>query len=131
MIIASLARGDDELWRLCRTNAGHPPPLLVSHDGRARYLTDARHPARDRTDPVSPRCLHRPATPHHGLLHTDGLVESPHRSIDHGLDRLRRHVASLARCPVDSFCYWSRSAPATTTTTSPCWRCAHPPSAFV
>ncbi|MEU9443096.1 hypothetical protein AB0D42_19650 [Streptomyces sp. NPDC048304] len=55
------------------------------------------------------------------LLHTDGLVESPHRSIDHGLDRLRRHVASLAAALwiPSATCYWSRSAPATTTTTSP------------
>lgn len=38
------------------------------------------------------------------LLYTDGLVESPHASIDHGLDRLRRHAASLAHRPLDSFC---------------------------
>ncbi|MFF2519396.1 SpoIIE family protein phosphatase [Streptomyces sp. NPDC058086] len=105
MILATLALDDDELWQLCWTNAGHPPPLLVSHDGRARYLTDAHgillgtgmfRPRPDVFTVLPPRTTL--------LLYTDGLVESPHHSIDHGLDRLRRHAASLAHRPLDSFC---------------------------
>ncbi|MFD3730977.1 SpoIIE family protein phosphatase [Streptomyces sp. NPDC058632] len=105
MILATLALGDDEAWRLCWTNAGHPPPLLVSHDGRARYLTDAHgillgtgmiRPRPDACTVLPPRTI--------VLFYTDGLVESPHHSIDHGLDRLRRHAASLAHRPLDSFC---------------------------
>ncbi|WAX78157.1 SpoIIE family protein phosphatase [Streptomyces sp. KMM 9044] len=105
MILATLALGDDELWRLSWTNAGHPPPLLVSHDGRARYLTDAHgillgtgmvRPRPDTVTVLPPRTT--------VLLYTDGLVESPHHSIDHGLDRLRRHAASLAHRPLESFC---------------------------
>ncbi|CAM5257153.1 SpoIIE family protein phosphatase OS=Streptomyces tendae OX=1932 GN=GUR47_06955 PE=4 SV=1 [Streptomyces tendae] len=38
------------------------------------------------------------------MLYTDGLVESPHHSIDDGLDRLRRHAASLVHRPLNSFC---------------------------
>ena len=105
MILATLARGDDELWQLRWTNAGHPPPLLVSHDGRARYLTDA-HGILLGTGVIRPRpdvfTVLPPRTTL--LLYTDGLVESPHHSIDRGLDRLRRHAASLAHRPLDSFC---------------------------
>ncbi|MFG2452846.1 SpoIIE family protein phosphatase [Streptomyces sp. NPDC048512] len=105
MILATLTRGDDELWQLCWTNAGHPPPLLVSHDGRARYLTDA-HGILLGTGVIRPRPDVLTTLPPRTtlLLYTDGLVESPHSSIDHGLDRLRRHAASLAHRPLDSFC---------------------------
>ncbi|WP_250293540.1 SpoIIE family protein phosphatase [Streptomyces atroolivaceus] len=105
MILATLALGDDKLWQLRWTNAGHPPPLLVSHDGRTRYLTEAHgillgtgmiRPRPDAVTVLPPRTT--------VLLYTDGLVESPHHSIDYGLDRLRRHAASLAHRPLDSFC---------------------------
>ncbi|MFJ3224629.1 SpoIIE family protein phosphatase [Streptomyces sp. NPDC086783] len=105
MILATLARRDDGLWALHWTNAGHPPPLLVGHDGQTRYLDDAHGIllgtglTRARPDAITvlpPRSTL--------LLYTDGLVETPHRSIDHGLDRLRRHAAALAHRPLDSFC---------------------------
>ncbi|WUG05349.1 SpoIIE family protein phosphatase [Streptomyces sp. NBC_00467] len=105
MILAMLTPGDDELWRLSWTNAGHPPPLLITHDGQARYLdethgmllgTGAIRPRPDAVTILPPRATL--------LLYTDGLIESPHHSIDHGLDRLRRHAASLAHRPLDSFC---------------------------
>ncbi|WP_062650657.1 SpoIIE family protein phosphatase [Streptomyces maremycinicus] len=105
MILARLTLGEDTLWRLHWTNAGHPPPLLVTHDGQARYLDEAHGMllgtgvTRARPDAltvVPPRATL--------LLYTDGLVESPQRSIDHGLVRLRRHAAALAHRPLDSFC---------------------------
>ncbi|MFJ2261854.1 SpoIIE family protein phosphatase [Streptomyces sp. NPDC087844] len=105
MILAKLTLGDDTLWRLRWTNAGHPPPLLITHDGQARYLdgahgillgTGVTRPRPDAVTVLPPRATL--------LLYTDGLVESPHYSIDHGLDRLRRHAASLAHRPLDSFC---------------------------
>ncbi|MFF7977083.1 SpoIIE family protein phosphatase [Streptomyces sp. NPDC007905] len=105
MILATLALGEDRWWRLRWTNAGHPPPLLVGHDGQARYLGDAHGillgtgVSKPRPDAVT--VLPPGATV---LLYTDGLVESPHHSIDQGLDRLRRHAASLAHRPLDSFC---------------------------
>ncbi|MFJ8657236.1 SpoIIE family protein phosphatase [Streptomyces rochei] len=105
IILATLALGDDGLWRLHWTNAGHPPPLLVSHDGQADYLEDAhgillgtgvRRPRPNAVTVLPPLTTL--------LLYTDGLVESPHRSIDRGLERLRRYAASLAQRPLGAFC---------------------------
>ncbi|MFD7922390.1 SpoIIE family protein phosphatase [Streptomyces sp. NPDC059740] len=105
MVLARLTRDGNGLWRLHWTNAGHPPPLLVTHDGQAQYLTDAHGMllgtglARPRPD-AAVAVLPPRATL---LLYTDGLVESPHHPIDEGLNRLRQHAASLARRPLDSF----------------------------
>ncbi|MEU3504221.1 SpoIIE family protein phosphatase [Streptomyces hundungensis] len=105
MILGTLAMGDDGLWRLRWTNAGHPPPLLVEHDGQARYLTDghgillgagSNAPRPDAVTVLPPNST--------VMFYTDGLVESPHHCIDDGLDRLRRHAAALARRPLESFC---------------------------
>lgn len=105
IILATLTVGEDALWRLRWTNAGHPPPLLVSHDGRADYLEDAHGillgTGFSRPRPSAVTVLPPRATL---LFYTDGLVESPRRSIDLGLDRLRRHAASLAHRPLGSFC---------------------------
>lgn len=105
MIFGRISRGEDGLWLLRWTNAGHPPPLLVTHDGQARYLDDAHGillgTGADRPRPDMVTVLPPRATL---LLYTDGLVESPHRSIDRGLDRLRRHAAALARRPLPRFC---------------------------
>ena len=105
MILARLTLGEDALWRLRWTNAGHPPPLLVTHDGQTRYL-DQGHGILLGTGVTRPRPDAVTVLPAQAtlLLYTDGLVESPHHSIDHGLDRLRRHAASLAHRPLDSFC---------------------------
>ncbi len=105
MIFARLTLGDDALWHLRWTNAGHPPPLLVTHDGQTHYLDEAHgillgtgvtRPRPDAVTVLPPRATL--------LLYTDGLVESPKHSIDHGLNRLRRHAAALAHRPLDSFC---------------------------
>ncbi|HSA52359.1 MAG TPA: SpoIIE family protein phosphatase [Yinghuangia sp.] len=92
-------------WQLRWTNAGHPPPLLVTRDGQARYLEDGhgillgsgmdlRRP--DAVAPLPPLSTL--------VLYTDGLIESPRRSIDAGLTELRRHAAALAQRPLDTFC---------------------------
>ncbi|MBC9724211.1 SpoIIE family protein phosphatase [Streptomyces sp. TRM68367] len=104
MIFARLTVSDDGRCTLCWTNAGHPPPLLVTRDGAARYLTEGHGVLlgiaadQDRADATAD--LPPGSTL---LLYTDGLVESPGDSIDDGLHRLRRHAASLARRPLESF----------------------------
>lgn len=104
MILARLTVAEDGLWQLEWTNAGHPPPLLVTHDGRTRFLTEGHgillgtgtdRPRRDAVVALPPRATL--------VLYTDGLVESTRHSIDDGLDRLRQHAAALARRPLDSF----------------------------
>ncbi|MFI1505617.1 SpoIIE family protein phosphatase [Streptomyces sp. NPDC020597] len=104
LILARIEAADDGHWRLTWTNAGHPPPLLISHDGLAEYLTGghgillgtgARRPRTDATAPLPPGSTL--------LLYTDGLIEEPGHTLDEGLHRLRRHAAALAHRPLASF----------------------------
>ncbi|CAL9368692.1 hypothetical protein SUDANB1_00816 [Streptomyces sp. enrichment culture] len=103
-IFARVEPAEDGHWQLSWTNAGHPPPLLISHDGLARYLTEGhsillgtqtgtRRP--DATAQLPPGSTL--------VLYTDGLVEAPRRTLDEGLDRLRQHAAALAHRPLASF----------------------------
>jgi serine/threonine-protein kinase RsbW len=69
--------------------AGHPPPLVISPDGRARYLWDGR------SAPLGSMLGDRRADAESHLadgetlvLYTDGLVERRSESIDAGLERL-------------------------------------------
>ncbi|MEE1760232.1 MULTISPECIES: SpoIIE family protein phosphatase [unclassified Streptomyces] len=104
LIFGRVERGDDT-WALRWTNAGHPPPLLITHDGRSRFL-DEEHDhllgtglTRARTDTLTP--LPPKSTL---VLYTDGLIESPGHTLDRGLARLRQHAAALAHRPLHVFC---------------------------
>ncbi|MEU4466952.1 SpoIIE family protein phosphatase [Streptomyces sp. NPDC024017] len=103
-IFARIEPAEDGHWQLSWTNAGHPPPLLISRDGLARYLTDGhgillgtqtgtRRP--DATAQLPPGSTL--------VLYTDGLIEAPGSSLDEGLNRLRQHAAALAHRPLASF----------------------------
>lgn len=104
MLLAKISVGGDGLWQLHWTNAGHPPPLVITHDGQAEYLSDP-HGILLGTGFTGPRPDAVTLLPARAtlLLYTDGLVESPRHPIDHGLNQLRRHAASLAHRPLDSF----------------------------
>ncbi|TDD13395.1 SpoIIE family protein phosphatase [Nonomuraea diastatica] len=105
-ILARIEGPDEGPWQLRWTNAGHPPPLLVTPDGRAEYLeqgqglllgtglSDVSRP--DATVPLPPRSTL--------LFYTDGLIEVPGTDLDTGMGRLRRHAAALACHPLDEFC---------------------------
>ncbi|MFG2577031.1 SpoIIE family protein phosphatase [Streptomyces sp. NPDC048481] len=104
LILAKIEEEDAGSWKLSWTNAGHPPPLLISHDGLAEYLTDghgillgtgARRPRADATALLPPGSTL--------LLYTDGLIEEPGHTLDEGLHRLRQHAAALAHRPLASF----------------------------
>ncbi|WP_314222845.1 SpoIIE family protein phosphatase [Streptomyces zaehneri] len=104
MILARVEEADEGWWKLSWSNAGHPPPLLISHDGLADYLTGghgillgtgAGEPRSDGTALLPPGSTL--------LLYTDGLIEEPGHTLDEGLQRLRRHAAALAHRPLDSF----------------------------
>lgn len=89
--------------RIVWSNAGHPPPILITDDGAVTVLDggvrdadesdlllgiDARTPRREFHVVVD-----RPATV---LLYTDGLVEQRGQSLDDGLDRLVEELRRLA-----------------------------------
>ncbi|WP_251091576.1 GAF domain-containing SpoIIE family protein phosphatase [Streptomyces sp. Caat 7-52] len=104
LIFARISRTETGHWQLTWTNAGHPPPLLVTRDGLAHYLTDghglllgtgAGTTRRDATVVLPPGCTL--------LLYTDGLVEAPGRTLDDGLNRLRQHAAALAHRRLPSY----------------------------
>ncbi|MDI5974372.1 SpoIIE family protein phosphatase [Streptomyces sp. SL13] len=104
LVFAVMERGADGMWRLTWTNAGHPPPLLVTQDGRASYLTDG-HGMLLGTGLTPTRTDASITLPPRSTLafYTDGLVESRARPIDDGLGRLRKHAASLAHRPLAAF----------------------------
>jgi len=86
-------------------NAGHPAPVLVRVDGSVELL--ARPPDRllgvgasvIRTDHAQ-----QLATGDTVLLYTDGLVETPGRSLDEGTDDLLRALAGAAGRPLEQLC---------------------------
>ncbi|MEV5355738.1 SpoIIE family protein phosphatase [Streptomyces sp. NPDC052693] len=104
MIFARLEAADDGHWELRWTNAGHPPPLLISRDGLTRYLLDG-HGILLGTGAGKPRPDASTVLPPGStlLLYTDGLIEAVGRSLDEGLERLRQHAAALAHRPMASF----------------------------
>ncbi|MGW1004319.1 SpoIIE family protein phosphatase [Streptomyces sp. NPDC002520] len=104
LVFARMSENADGHCELSWTNAGHPPPLLVTREGVARYLTDGHGillgvtPEQVRPDATAE--LPPGATL---LLYTDGLIESPGHTLDEGLERMRRHAAALARHPLEPF----------------------------
>ena len=109
VIFARLEGPETGPWDLHWVNAGHPPPLLITSDGHARFLTGGHGPligmsataqlgitwsdARETLPPSSTL-----------LLYTDGLVEHRNHSIDIGLHLLQRHAIALARHDMEDIC---------------------------
>ncbi|MFJ1972516.1 SpoIIE family protein phosphatase [Streptomyces sp. NPDC087903] len=94
-------------WTLQWTSAGHPPPLLLTPDGPARYLEAGQGlllgapPGTGGSRPNATQPLPAGSTL---LLYTDGLIEIPGSDLDTGLSRLRRHAVALAHEPLDTLC---------------------------
>ncbi|MFD9124781.1 SpoIIE family protein phosphatase [Kitasatospora sp. NPDC059571] len=105
LVLGRLHRDDGRPWVLEWINAGHPPPLLVTRDGQARFLEDGRGLLLGTGVDVV-RTSSETVLPTHStlLLYTDGLIESPADGIDPGMSLLRRHAAALAHRPLDTFC---------------------------
>ncbi|MFJ8630868.1 SpoIIE family protein phosphatase [Streptomyces sp. NPDC093568] len=104
MIFARIEVTGDGHWQVSWTNAGHPPPLLISRDGVAGYL-DAGHGVALGTGIRASRpdaeTVLRPGSTL--VMYTDGLVEAPGDILDVGLNRLRKHAAALAHRPLTVF----------------------------
>jgi serine/threonine-protein kinase RsbW len=68
--------------------AGHPPPLVVSTDGRTRFLWEGRSPPLGSMLGERRAAADRLEEGETLVLYTDGLVERRSESIDAGLERL-------------------------------------------
>ncbi len=107
MIFARVEGPEGGPWQLRWSNAGHPPPLLVTPDGRARYLEQRQDLLlglrlgieSTRRDAVEPMPAGSTL-----VLYTDGLVESPGSDLATGLARLLRQAAAAAHRPLEDFC---------------------------
>lgn len=85
--------------------AGHPPPLLVTHDSEGRFLESAANPLLGVPHPQTLDSAREPLPPLSTLLlYTDGLVERPGEDLGDGLARLCDHATAQARAPLDHFC---------------------------
>lgn len=104
LLLAHLVANKAGQWELLWASAGHPPPLLIHHDGITRFLEEGDGVLIG-TGMPHPRADARVALPAGSTLvfYTDGLIEARGQSLDTGLRRMRRHAASLAHRPLDSF----------------------------
>ena len=79
-------------------NAGHPPPLLVRADGVASFVdAPPSVPLGALADPAFSEASTTLESGGTLLLYTDGLVEERTRSLDEGLERLRRESEQVLR----------------------------------
>ena len=109
-VVARLEQDEDErrrdVTRLRWSNAGHPPPVLLTPDGTVTALSGLGHDLLLGIDPRSTRideevALDRGSTV---LLYTDGLVERRDQDFDAGLLRLREAIGELAEEDLDDLC---------------------------
>ncbi|MDT0278013.1 SpoIIE family protein phosphatase [Blastococcus goldschmidtiae] len=109
-IVARLEQTEQEralgLTRLRWSNAGHPPPAVISSDGAVRLLTTSVTDLMLGVDPDALRhesqlTLERDAVV---LFYSDGLIERRNQHLDDGLDRLQRTLAGLAGRDLDDLC---------------------------
>ncbi|MGY2064556.1 SpoIIE family protein phosphatase [Blastococcus sp. SYSU DS0619] len=109
-VVARLEQTDDEraagLTRLCWSNAGHPPPMVVTAEGVVTALTTERTDLLLGVDAEAPRresevTLDRDAVV---VFYTDGLVERRDSDLDVGTARLQAALADLVGSGLDELC---------------------------
>jgi serine phosphatase RsbU (regulator of sigma subunit) len=95
----------DGTARLCWSNAGHPPPVLVSADGTVSVLERPANRLLGVTAGVARADHELSLAPGDTvLLYTDGLVERRGATLDEGTDWLVRELAALAGQPLGHLC---------------------------
>lgn len=87
---AQLTPGPGGGWHVAWSNAGHPPPLLVSVSGQPRFLQGDGPDLPLCVDPSLPRATwhHQLRTGETLLLYTDGLIEVPGTDLTEGMAHL-------------------------------------------
>ena len=88
------------------SNAGHPPPLLLTPEGEVHALGGDRGQLMLGVDPAARRTS-REVEVRRGstlLLHTDGLVEGRDLLLDEGTELLAAALAQLAELPLERLC---------------------------
>ncbi|WP_308128123.1 PP2C family protein-serine/threonine phosphatase [Modestobacter italicus] len=97
--------GPDSGPRLDWSNAGHPPPVLMSADGRVTVLDRAPDLLLGVAAGVERAEHHLALTPGDTLLlYTDGLVERRGVPLDAGTSWLTQRLAELAGLPLEELC---------------------------
>ena len=92
--------------RLRWSNAGHPPPLLLTPDGTVVVLTGTEPDLLLGVDPDRPRTESSAALAEGStvLLYTDGLIERRGQDLDEGLSLLRDTLTDLAGLEIEQLC---------------------------
>ena len=98
LVYAKLHVTTGELQFAC---AGHPPPLLLHSDSAAEYLWEGRSPPLDALASAQsrPEGRRKLAPGSVLLLYSDGLVESPSRPLEVGMEVLRQELVARAKEP--------------------------------
>ncbi|WP_079063086.1 PP2C family protein-serine/threonine phosphatase [Streptacidiphilus griseoplanus] len=106
VLVGRLDRQDHDSWGLRWASAGHLPPLLLEPGGRSRYLYGGEPGIPLGVDPGLPRPDHRKTVVAGStlLLFTDGLIESPRHTLDHGLGEVARTATAMADHPLGELC---------------------------
>ncbi|MBA3655287.1 MAG: SpoIIE family protein phosphatase [Actinobacteria bacterium] len=95
---------DPESSALCLANAGHPPPLIRTPDGRVTFAEGGLGPPLGAVPGATFSESSVAITPGSTVvLYTDGLVEDRNTSLDDGLARIRRVLAD-APDDLESLC---------------------------
>ena len=105
-LVARLDRPSPDRAVLHWSSAGHPPPVVVDPDGRARVLDAGAADLLLGVDPARPR-TDRAAELQVGstvLMHTDGLVERRDRDLQAGTEQLLAVLRDGAGVPLELLC---------------------------
>lgn len=104
VVVARLEDGPDGDLLLRWSNAGHPPPLVVTSDGQVDVLGEAHPDVLLGIDADTRRTEHTTPVPPGSTLvmYTDGLVERRGQDIDEGIALLGRVLAEHQHLSVDA-----------------------------
>ena len=109
-VVLRLEQGEEQaargVTRLCWSNAGHPPPVVLRPDGTVQVLTAPRADLLLGVDDSAHRREHEVDLDAGSVLvlYTDGLVERRDSDLDAGLQRLQEALGELAGQDLDELC---------------------------